>query len=338
MYSFRKVELAAVALVACALAGCRQRPTELQIASPSQPLVADGHSIIRLPILAQGSMDTHRLSIRPLADGYGSASVAPSPLALVYRAGVLPGEVKLTISGENVHPLETELHVAPDYSDRFADGTPDFLRLDSPSDRQSFRRWFTAIAEHQAEVSKLPAEINDCAALLRYSYREALRSHDAAWSKDSGFDQHPAVADIDKYRYPHTPLGPQLFRTSQGRFAAADLQDGTFAEFADAKTLIVNNAHFLSRDVHLAQPGDLIFYRQFEQHSPFHSMIFLGRSGGDAGEWVVYHTGPDGKWPGEIRRVTLVSLLNHPDARWRPVPSNRNFLGVYRWNILREAQ
>jgi hypothetical protein len=28
--------------------------------------------------------------------------------------------------------------------------------------------------------------------------------------------------------------------------------------------------------------------------------------------------------------------MQHPDPRWRPTPSNPNFLGVYRWNILRE--
>ena len=40
--------------------------------------------------------------------------------------------------------------------------------------------------------------------------------------------------------------------------------------------------------------------------------------------------------PGEMRRVALTDLLNHPDTRWRPILSNSNFLGVYRWSILRE--
>jgi hypothetical protein len=31
----------------------------------------------------------------------------------------------------------------------------------------------------------------------------------------------------------------------------------------------------------------------------------------------------------------MAELLDHPDARWRPINSNPNFLGVYRWNILR---
>jgi uncharacterized protein YfaT (DUF1175 family) len=64
---------------------------------------------------------------------------------------------------------------------------------------------------------------------------------------------------------------------------------------------------------------------------------------------VVYDTGPDhlphgpirlaeapdrGS-PGELRRVLLADLLDHPQPQWRPLPSNPNFLGVYRWNILR---
>jgi uncharacterized protein YfaT (DUF1175 family) len=223
---------------------------------------------------------------------------------------------------------------AGDFQDAFRDGTPGFLRLNSVSDRQNFRRWFTLIAERQAFANPLPKEINDCAALLRYSYREAMRRHDAAWATDLNLGGLPAGPDIVKYRYPHTPLGPKLFRTRQGEVTAADVTDGTFAEFADVKTLVMDNAHSISRDIHRAQPGDLIFYRQPEQRSPFHSMIFVGHSNFTSGDdWVVYHTGSDG----EMRRMQLQSLLNHPDPRWRPVAGNPNFLGVYRWNILREA-
>jgi uncharacterized protein YfaT (DUF1175 family) len=61
---------------------------------------------------------------------------------------------------------------------------------------------------------------------------------------------------------------------------------------------------------------------------------------GPAHNWAVYDTGPigDGRTQvrGEVRRVALEDLMHHPDARWRPVPGNSNFLGVYRWNVLRE--
>jgi uncharacterized protein len=57
---------------------------------------------------------------------------------------------------------------------------------------------------------------------------------------------------------------------------------------------------------------------------------------------VVYYTGPirrsSGKQgKGEMRRLLVSDLLYHPDARWRPLPENTNFLGVYRWNILCEG-
>ncbi len=230
--------------------------------------------------------------------------------------------------------------------DRFGDGTPDFLRLDAPSDRDTFRRWFVLIAEFQTlrPPNELPREINDCAALLRYSYRNALRTHDASWFRETQIEPSSALPSLEKYRYPHTPLGAALFRIHPGAFLPEDLKNGTFAEFADAKTLKDFNMHFVSRDIQAARPGDLLFYRQLEQDSPFHSMIFIGRSPWleesnvrNTTDVIVYHTGPIANAPGEMRRLSVAELLQHPSPRWRPVPGNSNFLGVFRWNILRGA-
>jgi uncharacterized protein YfaT (DUF1175 family) len=230
--------------------------------------------------------------------------------------------------------------------DRFEDGTPDFLRLDQETDEQAFRDWFTLIAEYQAlrSPSEVPREIGDCSALLRYAYRNALRDHDEAWTRETRVELPAALPAVEKYRYPHTPLGGSLFRVRPGPFRPSDLSDGTFSEFADAKTLRQLNAHLLSRDFRDARPGDLLFFRQLEPGLPFHSMIFVGRSrwirdgSGNAEDIVVYHTGPGGGQPGEMRRLRLDELLHHPSPRWRPVGGNRNFLGVYRWNILRETR
>ncbi|MGB2671212.1 MAG: DUF1175 domain-containing protein [Candidatus Acidiferrum sp.] len=230
--------------------------------------------------------------------------------------------------------------------DRFADGTPDFLRLDAPSDQDTFRRWFVLIAEFQAlrPPNEVPREINDCAALLRYAYRNALRTHDASWFRETQIEPSSALPSLEKYRYPYTPLGAALFRIRPGAYLPEDLKNGTFAEFADAKTLKEFNTFFLSRDITAARPGDILFYRQLEQNSPYHSMIFIGRSlwladtgPADSGDVVVYHTGPIGTAPGEMRRLSVAELLQHPSPRWRPVPGNSNFLGVFRWNILRGA-
>ena len=229
---------------------------------------------------------------------------------------------------------------AEQFTDRLKDGTPDFLRLDSASDREAFRGWFTAIAEYQAlrPPQEAPAEINDCAALLRYAYRGALHAHNQIWLEENQLAALAYLPSVRKYSYPHTVLGAGLFRVR--REAPPENPKEAFAEFADAKTLHQFNTYLVSRDVRLARPGDLLFYRQLEQNSPYHSMVFVGRS-----HWVndssdailVYHTGPIGKAPGEMRRVGLTQLMQHPSPRWRPTPGNSNFLGVYRWNILKET-
>lgn len=222
------------------------------------------------------------------------------------------------------------------------DGTPGFLHLDSAADREAFRDWFTAIAEYQAlrPTEDVPAEINDCAALLRFAYRGALQRHSAAWLAQNKLEALASLPSVTKYNYPRTPLGASLFRVAPPAPAGDD--KSSFAEFADAKTLWHFNTFLVSRDVRLARPGDLLFYRQLEQNSPYHSMIFIGPSrlsGSTEREpIVVYHTGPVGKNPGEMRRVALKELLQHPSPRWQPVPGNSNFLGVYRWNILRESE
>ncbi len=137
------------------------------------------------------------------------------------------------------------------WSDRYGDGTPDFLRLDSPADRESFRRWFALVAEYQAfrQPAEVPGEISDCAALLRYSYRNALRSHDSAWTRETAITPPADPGTIGQYRYPFTPLGAALFRVQPGPAAQSDVRSGAFAEFADAKTLKSLNTHFISRDL-----------------------------------------------------------------------------------------
>ena len=223
-------------------------------------------------------------------------------------------------------------------TDSYEDGTPDFLRLGEPSDAEAFRRWFGFLAESQYFApGGTSREISDCAALVRFAGREALRHHDGQWAATLALPRLPSIPAVRQYEYPHTPLGPAIFRTRKGSFVESDLHDGTFAEFADADSLRQFNMHFVSRQVEDARTGDVLFFRQSSQQSPFHAMIFLERSQFDGRNepLVVYHTGPIGHGAGEVRRPSLRELLSYPDARWRPLPQNRSFIGVYRWNILR---
>lgn len=254
------------------------------------------------------------------------------------RAGVVPGHVGLRIESPDHRSATTELTTYLDDRDSAHDGTPDFLRLDDERDRQAFRRWFTYLAEDQyfESAATRPAEINDCAALIRYAYREALKSHDSKWANSVRLSVIPALDSAAKYQYPFTPLQAALFRAQPGSFHPSELSDGTFLQFADARTLWRFNTHFVSRDLSRAQQGDLLFFRQDAEHITFHSMIYLGESQlrADGKRYVLYHTGPTGQDPGEIRRLTIEELQRFPQPEWWPVASNPSFLGVYRWNIL----
>jgi len=148
----------------------------------------------------------------------------------------------------------------------------------------------------------------------------------------------PVAADVSRYTLEQGPLGEKLFRIAFGSYKEGEISDGTFSEFADARSLKSFNTKFISRDRKQAQPGDLLFfYQPWVQKFPYHVMIFLGDAKlGDtpASDWVVYHTGSSATDAGAVKKVQLSVLDHHPNRRWRPVESNSNFLGFYRLKIL----
>lgn len=274
----------------------------------------------------RASNDSDDIDLHAVQDG--------DAVAVWMRSPVVAGEKSVRVRWRG-HAKSLAVKFADSEADSFGDGLPDALRLHSVEDRDAFRRWFWRLVYLQSELSEQDraAEINDCGALLRYAYRETLMRHDAAWAESQhvGDIAFPSVA---QWRYPETMLRAGLFRVRPGSFARGDEINGVFAQFADAHALMSWNTYRVGRTLKAAKPGDLIFYRQLEQNSPYHSMVITGD---DAG-WAVYHTGPIGSGRGEMRRMTLDDLLHHPDARWRPVAENSNFLGVFRWNLLREGE
>ncbi len=220
------------------------------------------------------------------------------------------------------------------------DGIPDTAELQSFMDRENFRDWFTLIAEGQFYhlSEQWNAEQRDCAGLVRFAWREALRRHDRAWLQKMEPAYSPIAPDVARYTLEQGPLGEKLFRTGFGSYKDGELSNGTFSEFADARTLKSFNAKFISRDRHQAEPGDLLFfYQPWVQKFPYHVMVFLGSAqlgGNQANDWVVYHTGSSPSDEGTVKKVELSVLDNHPNKRWRPTESNPNFLGFYRLKIL----
>src|SRR5436305_816494 len=159
------------------------------------------------------------------------------------------------------------------------DGIPDVIELHTYQDRDSFRRWFTAIAETQFyQLSdQWNAEQRDCAGLARFAIREALRRHDRTWFQKMGPGYETVAADVGELNLDNNPLGEKIFRTDFGSFQESDLRNGRFSEFADGRSLKNFNSIFVTRDAKEAQPGDLLFfYQPWVQKFPYHVMIFLG--------------------------------------------------------------
>jgi hypothetical protein len=239
---------------------------------------------------------------------------------------------------EKREPVKASINTLS-WADSDEDGIPDAAELRSFDDRANFRRWFTSIAEMQFyKVSDVwTGEQRDCAGLVRFAWREALRNHDRPWFQAMGEGYESVAPDVRAYTLERGPLGERLFRTDFGVFAGGDLSN-KFSEFADARTLKNHNTVFIGRDRRRASPGDLLFFHQpWVQKFPYHVMIFIGEarhSNEGANDWVVYHTGSSANDQGEVKKVRLSVLDHHPDKRWRPVENNQNFLGFYRLKII----
>jgi hypothetical protein len=210
------------------------------------------------------------------------------------------------------------------------------VRLQDEADRAAFRSWFLFLAD--AQFYRSTPDVTDCAALVRHAFREALRVHSPEWLRRAALPFAPPFPDVRRPPRPQGDAWP-LFR----------IHDDRYAEFADAATIVRLNTRLVGRDAGAARPGDLLFFHQSDQRAPDHLMVFVGRSlferAGD--DWVVYHTGPDGRPgaaaaqatpqkrdPGEVRKVRMTDLLQHPSPRWRPLQANPRFLGVFRLAIL----
>lgn len=220
------------------------------------------------------------------------------------------------------------------------DGIPDFAELRTFEDRESFRRWFTAIAETQfyQPSPQWNKEQRDCAGLVRFAMRESLRRHDRAWFQRMGPAYDAVTRDVKSFDLDNNQLGEKIFRAEFGSFHDTDVRNGKFSEFADARSLKNFNTVFISRNRNEAQPGDLLFfYQPWVQKFPYHVMVFAGPARvatNGARDWVVYHTGSTATDDGTVKKVELSVLDEHPDPRWRPVENNRNFLGFFRLKLL----
>lgn len=216
----------------------------------------------------------------------------------------------------------------PSATDADRDGYPDSVEL-TGQDRTRFADWFAAIAESQ--YYGMNADWNeqdrDCSGLVRYAFINALMPHDGAWFAKFKFLPRPASPSVQGVRYPMPLISRSVFRVAGGAYGPGDVEAGRLVGRTTAQYLLNYSMRLVSRDPAQAQRGDVLFFIRPSQHS-YHSMVYLG------GGMVVYHTGAKPSEGGEVRLLSLQTLMKHPDPAFHPVTSNPDFLGVYRWKIM----
>ncbi len=213
-------------------------------------------------------------------------------------------------------------------TDADRDGYPDALQLVG-QDRARFADWFASVAASQfyGMSADWRPESRDCSGLVRYAFANALMRHDAAWFRKFTYLPRPQLPSVVAYRYPLPILGKFVFRVAPGAFAPDDIQAGRFVGRTTVQYLANYSSVRVTRDVTQARRGDLLIFLRPDLGS-YHSMIYLGDGR------VVYHTGARPEEGGEVRLVTLATLMRHRNPDFHPIPGNPNFLGVYRFKIL----
>lgn len=223
------------------------------------------------------------------------------------------------------------------------DGFPEQMVLYDESDKDSFRKWFCSIAITQLYHIDDRWIDRDCAGLIRYCTREALKKHDNKWLSEKKLMYDINITDVKKYNYPNVPLvGKKIFRIKSGDNTENHFNfniDSSFSEFAEAKYLISYNYKFISKDYKNALHGDILFFSNSPNIDwPFHSMVFIGKKvfkNKRSDDYVIYHTGPSSTSEGLIKCLTINDLNKHPNKRWHVVKDNPDFLGFFRWKVLK---
>jgi len=186
-----------------------------------------------------------------------------------------------------------------------------------------------ALAQRERPSPRWEPAQRDCAGLVRFAYREALRSRSPRQLADLGTPAMLHLPVVSEAARRLLPAYPRIWEV--GRDA---LGNDRFDDFADAETLVGYNFRREATAVADARAGDLLVYRKaLEGDEPYHLMIVGGRGPG-ARPVVVYHNGGAAA-DGAVRVVTLDDLARSPDPAWIPDSRNPHFLGVYAWKRFR---
>ncbi|QBE62461.1 DUF1175 family protein [Pseudoduganella lutea] len=179
---------------------------------------------------------------------------------------------------------------------------------------RAFQAWMLRIVSAQVERGPSPRwQHRDCAGLVRFAVNEALAVHDARWLRANGIG-------TDRRLPPELNLTPAQ-AALRNRWVQSD---GKVGHFVTAIALVQNNSRFVSRELSMASPGDLLFFDQGDEQ---HLMVWMGAR-------IAYHTGTVTPMDNGLRTVDVQQLTMWKDTRWQPTVDNPNFAGVFRLSFL----
>jgi uncharacterized protein YfaT (DUF1175 family) len=185
--------------------------------------------------------------------------------------------------------------------------------LDAEQSRR-FRAWFVLLVAEQLRRGPNPRWYHrDCAGLVRFAVGESWRSHDLKWRAQNGLSNRRLPPELE-LSAAQQATWPQRWRRI----------DGSEGAFVTAFSLVQENSVLVSRDINLAEPGDLLF---FDQGDDQHLMIWMGN-------YIAYHNGRRTRDDTGLRAVGVQQLLTWSDVRWQPRSDNPNFIGVFRLRFL----
>src|SRR5215207_10297357 len=125
--------------------------------------------------------------------GLALLTLIPAFLILSYFSLIRSTSAPAHAPQPSVKRPEPELNADLDH-----DGLPDIAELRTFNDRENFRRWFTWVAEMQFYnlSDQWNVEQRDCAGLVRFAWREALRPHDRPWFQRMGENYDTVAPDL----------------------------------------------------------------------------------------------------------------------------------------------
>ena len=212
--SIRAIILLLTAALCAMCVSCAKKPVPLSLAADCGDAML-ANSLDTCAVRLEGGDKDHASQwiTVSISDSEGKVSrgvadiVSKDAERIEFKAGLKPGRIVVS-ARRGAEKKTVIINVSLDESDSDSDGFPDAAEINSQNDRNSFRMWFVTIAESQAlhASDAWNIENRDCAGLVRFAYREALREHNTEGLAKFKSLTRTDIPDVRKFRYPDVPL------------------------------------------------------------------------------------------------------------------------------------